>query len=117
MADPEISQTNSTSLQQPSRSSYDSSSSYDPEGSTGGSSCEEQLLELAVHVISRELSIGDISAAETRCIGRTTGGEVPEVGCNRAAVMLSTIAEAAVNIAPRKFLHGTKLDPATRHQL
>ena len=41
MADPEISQTNSTSLHQPSRSSYDSSSSYDPEGSTGGSSCEE----------------------------------------------------------------------------
>ena len=41
MADPKISQTNSTSLHQPSRSSYDSSSSYDPEGSTGGSSCEE----------------------------------------------------------------------------
>ena len=41
MAEPKISQTNSTSLHQPSRSSYDSSSSYDPEGSTGGSSCEE----------------------------------------------------------------------------
>ena len=41
MADPKISQTNLTPLHQPNHKSFDSSSSYDPEGSAGDSSCEE----------------------------------------------------------------------------